>query len=272
MAGITLYVPMHRSANAAPRQIESAQQPDIDPYEQAVESNSIFWIDAWDLEFVEGRMGMALTEQTGPYTWSLEVFDAEVQASVAQGTFEEIFRLDLPELTPSVQELGQAGLWSLDRYVVAGVTTGSTGYRTAMTAILHELVSERTVDGDLDVIRVLTPLQITDDGVSAILTAFDFAVFVDYLGETQEAAVAGNDRLVAGYWGCVGLVLLCETYTLACLAAAPACYAACASICAGPGIVLCLSCIVACTGGGAAICQTAINCWQTASARGCVPW
>lgn len=274
MLGITLYVPMHRSVNAAPRQLDTAQRPSIDPYERAVESNSIFWLDTWDLEFVEGRMGMMLTQETGPYTWSVEVLDAQVHASVAEGTFQEIFRLYLPELTPSAQELDEAGLWSLERYVVAGVTTGSTGYRTAMTAIVHELtVAQGTVEGDLDVIRVLTPLRITDDGVSAILTAFDFDVFIDYVGEAQETAAARNDQLdLAGYWSCVGLVLLCETYTLACFAAAPACYVACTGICASPGILFCLSCIIACAGGVAAICQTAYNCWQTASTNGCVPW
>ena len=98
----------------------------------------------------------------------------------------------------------------------------------------------------------------------AVVSSLDFAAFVEY--------ASGSQSQYAGYWRCVGTVLLCEAYTLACFAAVPACYVACVGICGSPGVLLCLSCILACSGGGLAICQLAFNCWQQASRNGCVPW
>jgi len=76
-----------------------------------------------------------------------------------------------------------------------------------------------------------------------------------------------------GYWRCVAKVLLCETYSLACIGTAvgsiPACYAACA----GPQVLTpaCIGCIIAAPGIVAATCIQAWDCWQEASRQGCTP-
>ncbi len=259
MLGI-LIAPLQRQAQAGPGKPESQDFTSSDPYERVLASNRDFWIHAWDGEFVDGKSGMALIEESGPLTWTVGLVDGDARGFVAQGFFTEVFRLPLPELSPSEAELGESGLVSLERYVVAGLIRGSTGYQTALTAVVHE-IGIPELD---DLVRVITPVQYTQGIGSAVLSSLDFATYVEY--------ASGSQSQYAGYWRCVGSVLLCEAYTLACFAAAPACYAACAAVCASPGIILCLSCIVACTGGGLAICQLAFNCWQQASRNGCVPW
>lgn len=267
MAVMTLAMPAQ--GLAAPRPGHAAPSTGDVSLDEALASTRLLWNLAWDREFVEGETGMALEEEIEPGIWQLDVHDTGA-GIVGRGTFEELFRLPIPELTPPDEELSEAGLGSLKRCVVAGFLTGSTGHRTALTGLVHELVFD---DDTLPVVRVLTPLQTTPGIAAAIISAVDFDVFIDLASSVQEEASAVDPRdLTAGYWQCVGLVLLCEAYTAACFAAAPACYAACAAVCASPGIFLCVSCIVACTGGGIAICQAAFNCWQSASQNGCVPW
>lgn len=253
--------PLQRLAQAGPVKREAQGFiSSSDRYERVVATNRDFWIDAWDWEFVDGKSGMALIEESGPNTWTVGLVDGEARGFVAQGFFTEVFRLPLPELSPSEEELQESGLVSLERYVVAGVIRGSTGYQTALTAVVHE-IGIPELD---DLVRVITPVQYIGGIGSAVVSSLDFARYVEY--------ASGSQSQYAGYWRCVGSVLLCEAYTLACFAAAPACYAACAAICASPGVFLCLSCIVACTGGGLAICQLAFDCWRQASRNGCVPW
>ncbi len=253
--------PLQRLAQAGPVKREAQGFiSSSDRYERVVATNRDFWIDAWDWEFVDGKSGMALIEESGPNTWTVGLVDGEARGFVAQGFFTEVFRLPLPELSPSEEELQESGLVSLERYVVAGLIRGSTGYQTALTAVVHE-IGIPELD---DLVRVITPVQYIGGIGSAVVSSLDFARYVEY--------ASGSQSQYAGYWRCVGSVLLCEAYTLACFAAAPACYAACAAICGSPGVFLCLSCIVACTGGGFAICQLAFDCWRQASRNGCVPW
>ena len=253
--------PLQRLAQAGPVKRESQGFiSSSDRYERVVATNRDFWIDAWDWEFVDGKSGMALIEESGPNTWTVGLVDGEARGFVAQGFFTEVFRLPLPELSPSEEELQESGLVSLERYVVAGLIRGSTGYQTALTAVVHE-IGIPELD---DLVRVITPVQYLGGIGSAVVSSLDFARYVEY--------ASGSQSQYAGYWRCVGSVLLCEAYTLACFAAAPACYAACVAICGSPGVFLCLSCIVACTGGGFAICQLAFDCWRQASRNGCVPW
>ncbi|MCH8005978.1 MAG: hypothetical protein IH888_07080 [Planctomycetes bacterium] len=253
--------PLQRLAQAGPVKREAQGFiSSSDRYERVVATNRDFWIDAWDWEFVDGKSGMALIEESGPNTWTVGLVDGEARGFVAQGFFTEVFRLPLPELSPSEEELQESGLVSLERYVVAGLIRGSTGYQTALTAVVHE-IGIPELD---DLVRVITPVQYIGGIGSAVVSSLDFARYVEY--------ASGSQSQYAGYWRCVGSVLLCEAYTLACFAAAPACYAACVAICGSPGVFLCLSCIVACTGGGFAICQLAFDCWRQASRNGCVPW
>ncbi len=259
MLGVSI-APVYGQARAELVKPESPDGAGRGRYERIVASNRDFWIDAWDLEFVDGKSGMALIGESGPNTWTVGLVDADAQGFVAQGFFTEVFRLRLPELSPSEEELQESGLVSLERYVVAGLIRGSTGYQTALTAVVHE-IGIPELD---DLVRVITPIQYIQGIGSAVVSSLDFARYVEY--------ASGSQSQYAGYWRCVGTVLLCEAYTLACLAAAPACYAACAAVCASPGVFLCLSCIVACTGGGLAICQLAFDCWRQASRNGCVPW
>ncbi len=253
--------PLQRLAQAGPVELEpQGFITNGDRYERIVATNRDFWIDAWDWEFVDGKSGMALIEQSGPNTWTIGLFDADAQGLVGEGFFTEVLRLPLPELSPSEEELQESGLVSLERYVVAGLIMGSTGYQTAIMAVVHE-IGIPELD---DLVRVITPVQYLGGIGSAVVSSLDFAAYVEF--------ASGSQSQYAGYWRCVGSVLLCEAYTLACFAAVPACYAACVAICASPGVFLCLSCILACTGGGIAICVLAFDCWRQASRNGCVPW
>jgi hypothetical protein len=84
------------------------------------------------------------------------------------------------------------------------------------------------------------------------------------------AAVSTCDEW--GYWRCVGKVLLCEAYSLACAGTAIAVVPTCAAACDGPQLVTraCIGCIISVPGVIAAVCLQAWDCWTEAYDRGCV--
>ncbi len=76
-----------------------------------------------------------------------------------------------------------------------------------------------------------------------------------------------------GYWRCVAKVLLCEAYSFACAGSALGSIPACVAACGGPQAMspACIGCIIAAPGVVAATCVQAWECWQEASAEGCIP-
>ena len=166
MLGVSI-APVLGQARDEPIKPETPDGAGSGRYERILASNKDFWIDAWGWEFVDGKSGMALIEESGPNTWTVGLFDADAQGVVAQGVFTEVFRLSLPQLSPSEEELQESGLVSLERYVVAGLIRGSTGYQTALTAVVHE-IGIPELD---DLVRVITPVQYIQGIGSAVVSS-----------------------------------------------------------------------------------------------------
>lgn len=258
MASMSFLVPLQRNLQAA--QDEMVGQ---DPYAETLASIKLFWNQVWEQDLANGELGMVLTEETEHDVWNVKVANGATGTFVAEGRFEQVLRIHLPQLSPTQAELQEAGLESLEHYAVSGLVTGPGGEQnlTAMVTEIGFSGATGNLQGAPTIVCLIEPLQMAGDSASAVMAALDFEAMVDYVAQW-------------GYWACVGQVILCEVYTAACFVGAPVCYAGCVALCtgAGPGYLICMvACIIACTGGTLAICATALACWQTACAQGCVP-
>lgn len=81
-------------------------------------------------------------------------------------------------------------------------------------------------------------------------------------------------QVLSGYWACVGRVLWCEALSAACVVTCVGQPAACSAVCGTPAVATpaCIGCWVSWPGICGSVCLEALDCWQTASADGCVPW
>lgn len=82
-------------------------------------------------------------------------------------------------------------------------------------------------------------------------------------------------REIREYFSCVARVLACEAATLACLLEPGVMIPACVAACSGSvvtGGYLCVRCISMSATLLIGTCREAWNCWNAASASGCVPW
>lgn len=134
-------------------------------------------------------------------------------------------------------------------------------------------------DGTLAPVKALqTPsgFELSPQGIAALNEAIATINIAVLSGDMLIAADLSNvmQPLIfasAGYWWCVGKILLCEAYSAGCVLAAPAVVAGCGTVCAGTLGLGCISCVVAGGAGGIALCQSAYDCWVDAKKNGCVP-
>jgi hypothetical protein len=100
--------------------------------------------------------------------------------------------------------------------------------------------------------------------------AFDALMVVTLDSNLQSLS---QSKCSTGYWECVGKVLACEGYSIACAAAVLSIPEACAVPCAATWGAGCLFCIGGCIDLSLNYpCKKAYDCWKQASNMGCVPW
>jgi RHS repeat-associated protein len=74
-----------------------------------------------------------------------------------------------------------------------------------------------------------------------------------------------------GYWGCVGKMFICETYSLTCIGTVVGGALGCTKFIQKSGDVEAFFKCLTCVGGSIGACDKAATCWQQAASQGCLP-